>query len=781
MTNWTITAKPRYATTSNQSHSEAAEKRISLKHGAAGLAAAVLAGGGSAMAQESLPTITIEGVIDGPTNANQGSTSLTRIPGRLQDVPQTVNVINQQTIRQQGISTLQQALGNVPGVTINLGEGGAGMNGDQFRIRGLVAKGDIYVDGLRDFGVYVRDSFAYQNIQVIKGPSSEGFGFGTTGGLINAQVKSPQLANFNEIEGTIGTGGLYRTTFDFNRKINETTAIRLVGMIHDQKFVDRDHVFSDRYGFLASIGFGLNTPTSLTLSYLHQHGKRLPDLGVPIANPDGQTVYPHRIGLPVTEFGANRANFYGKSNDLDEHNIHMVTSKFRKEVAPWLTFHNDTRLSFYDRYFTQSIAGCGTVCSADVFAGNLNTAYDLSGPGFTQDAWGIQNVSTAVMNLNVGGYRHQLVTGIDIFHQNNRFAALAATGRAVGAGTVANPDFWGTPGTWAHNGNGKRGDGTNIAVFATDRWWLNSQFSVLGGLRLDYYKAEYQTQAAGIWGPMQTPPSETFVSPKLSFIWEPNPAQTYYVTWSRSTTGLAGQYLTNDVAATGVDNATLKPEENELWEIGTKQNFLNNRLGVTAALFQINKDNHLVDDGTGNLVSASDTQRIRIQGAEIGVTGQITDAWAVQFAYAYLDGQVRYNSAVANANPLMEVTENQYRGNKAPFVSDHNLSIWTTFELSKLMDVGPGKLLAGAGIRYASEYFTHARNGSIIPEYFSVDGMLTYEYGNWRFALNGYNLTNELNYDGGQHNNSPNDFRGMRGRALVAAGRTITFTTSVKW
>ncbi len=59
----------------------------------------------------------------------------------------------QRQLKEQNTTTVDQALRNVPGVTVNVGEGGGGMNGDQFRIRGFQAKGDLYIDGLRDFGV----------------------------------------------------------------------------------------------------------------------------------------------------------------------------------------------------------------------------------------------------------------------------------------------------------------------------------------------------------------------------------------------------------------------------------------------------------------------------------------------------------------------------------------------------------------------------------------------------------------------------------------------------
>ena len=69
----------------------------------------------------------------------------------VQDTPQAVNVIDAATMKSQATTTLGDALRNVPGITIAIGEGGT-LAGDQFKIRGFDAKDDIYLDGLRDFG-----------------------------------------------------------------------------------------------------------------------------------------------------------------------------------------------------------------------------------------------------------------------------------------------------------------------------------------------------------------------------------------------------------------------------------------------------------------------------------------------------------------------------------------------------------------------------------------------------------------------------------------------------
>ena len=130
-------------------------------------------------------------------------------------------------IEQQQAATINQVLQYVPGITVATGEGNGGINGDQFRIRGFDASGDVYVDGLRDFGSYVRDSFATENVLVLKGPSSQSFGNGTTGGVIEIESKKAHLGNQSSFEATAGTGPYGRGVLDVNRQLDDTTALRI--------------------------------------------------------------------------------------------------------------------------------------------------------------------------------------------------------------------------------------------------------------------------------------------------------------------------------------------------------------------------------------------------------------------------------------------------------------------------------------------------------------------------------------------------------------------------
>ena len=108
----------------------------------------------------------------------------------LRDIPQTITVITRAVIEEQGAATLRDVLRNVAGITFQAGEGGVPA-GDQLSIRGFSARTDMFVDGVRDFGGYSRDSFNMEQVEVAKGPTSALAGRGSTGGAINQVSKSP--------------------------------------------------------------------------------------------------------------------------------------------------------------------------------------------------------------------------------------------------------------------------------------------------------------------------------------------------------------------------------------------------------------------------------------------------------------------------------------------------------------------------------------------------------------------------------------------------------------
>jgi catecholate siderophore receptor len=114
----------------------------------------------------------------------------------------------------------------VPGITVCIAEGGT-LNGDQFKVCSFDANDGVYVDGLRDFGVYTRASFAFQEVQVQKGPSGTMFSRRQHGCVINKVSKTLFPGELCSTDGCIGKkGAYYRGRVDVNRQIDDTAAIR---------------------------------------------------------------------------------------------------------------------------------------------------------------------------------------------------------------------------------------------------------------------------------------------------------------------------------------------------------------------------------------------------------------------------------------------------------------------------------------------------------------------------------------------------------------------------
>jgi catecholate siderophore receptor len=230
---------------------------------------------------------------------------LSRFPEQVRDIPQTINIIPQELMKQQADFSLQDALRNVTGISFQAGEGG-GAQGNNLSIRGFNARNDIFLDGMRDQGSYFRDTFNLEAVEVLKGPSALYFGRGTTGGIINQLSKLPRLESFYSGALSFGNGFLARGTGDINQRIGETTALRVNFMGYMDDIVDRDYVDQRRGGLAPSVTFGLGTSTQLTLSYFLQHEDNIPDYGLPFL-----------FGKPPD---VNRGNFYGLANgDLRDH------------------------------------------------------------------------------------------------------------------------------------------------------------------------------------------------------------------------------------------------------------------------------------------------------------------------------------------------------------------------------------------------------------------------------------------------------------------------------
>jgi catecholate siderophore receptor len=760
---------------------------------------------------------------NGDSNALNHAPPLVTMPSTsLQDTPQAVTVIDSATMKSQATTTLGEALRNVPGITIAIGEGGT-LAGDQFKIRGFDAKDDVYLDGLRDFAAYTRDSFNYQEVQVLKGPSGLMFGRGTTGGAINTVSKTPFLGDKYSFAAEGGNGDHKRATADLNYQLSDTAAVRLNLMYTDTGVVDRDFAHSTRWGIAPTIALGLGTDTQWSLSYLHQHTDAHPDYGLVVAQKPGQL-----IAEPISEYGVPRNTNTQFYNDIDRNDADIVTMKLAHQATDWLTLSNDTRAAAYSRYFqyttvdtceftTPPHTGTSTnYCSAILFGqatptsavgtADPRTALGQIGGGgpYQQNSWGVQDVGTAKAEFNIGGFRNIAIAGFDVSYQNAdrtiyayHLPTTAQYTYQLGDGSVNrrnigvnlyNPSHVPPPGytvflptaTTIANSNAtattvvtSTGKATDLGMFFTDRFYFTPEWSIIAGVRVDRYNATYlSTLVNGTSSTAKSP--NTIVNPRASLVYEPSEDQTYYVSFSKSAvpqgTSVVGQPTPLTTA-----NQALDPEKSETIEAGAKKSFFDGVLGLSASIFRVQKSNALITDPTSGTATAQSGERDRVQGVELQATGQITPDWNVIAAYTFLNSKVTADN-YCGGTPSVCLPNPYTVGTQVIFVPKNAASIWSSYKLDELV---PG-LGFGGGLVYQSKLFVRNTTAgtapvatglsriAIIPRTLEFDAVGTYDIDKLHFQLNINNLSDELNYS-----------QSFGNRGTPSAGRTFIFSVGV--
>jgi catecholate siderophore receptor len=709
---------------------------------ASGAASIALAQGGStqetttpAAGAIALPSIEVGGAVPAsPTNPLRATTGMGRLQGTVQELPQSIQVIPREILQQQNAVTLEQALRNVPGITSTVGEGGGGVQGDQLRIRGFNAQNDIYVDGLKDFGAYSRDAFTFEDVAVYFGPSGLTFGAGSVGGAVNINSRMPFLGNLYSGDGSMGSGAYFRATGDVNQQVGPTSAVRvnLMGQTRSN-IVERDHQEGARWGIAPSVALGLGTDLTFTLQYLHYQYDQTVDAGVPVLTRPGTF-----LGVPATEAGLRRANWYGAQNDRDRVQVDRVTARAQWQANDWLTVYNDTRASFVNRDFAYTILGCDATCTNNFFnRPGVAANYTVSGASapYSQSTMGLQNITTAVARFSTGPLRHELTAGIDTWYESTDRSNYAYSPARPG-GNLWQPDqmftsFATIPSTAA---NATRNiDTTTFALFASDRIWLLPQLSVLGGVRWSRFQTDYTA-----YGPTSAVTSlnsdTTAVDPRAALIYEPTPEQTYYFSYSTSSSPPGNNFAVLPGQAT-FNNTQLDPERNTLYEIGAKWSVLDQRLGLTAALFRIDKSNaRTTDPLTGTTVATGDVQRN--QGVELGAVGRVTPAWLVSARYSFNDSEITEAGTTATANTV---------GNRVQFVPKNAISVWSTYDLFPREAYN---ITLGGGVTWRSAVFLNNANTQEVPANLSFDAMVSHQLGpHFRAQFNAYNIGNALNYD----------------------------------
>jgi len=675
----------------------------------------------------SLPEVQVSGAREGyvaPT-----SVSATKSEAPLRDIPQTINVISAEVIRDQHATSLQDILKNVPGIGLSTGDG----QRDQVFIRGFTAIGDQFVDGFRDDALYFRDLSNVERLEVVKGPAAVLYGRGSSGGLINRVSKKPGV-DVTDVSLSVTSMAGRRGEIDVGRS-GEVVSWRLTGA-REQSDNYRSQQFLDRTAIAPSIEFKFSSDTKLLLQADYLEDRRLTDFGIPSYQ-----------GRPVN---VDPGTYYGAANARDaDFSQSRVTS-----TSATLThrFNEDLSLRNAFRYYDYHLNRNNTNINGNV--NEVARTMTLAHATLLRDENGWFNQTELTQKLRLGSTKHEVLYGVEFGQQSKDATSYATTNVATNVSIfnpvlpTVNPAFRGA-GTFTF------GTYTTAAAYLQDTIAFSDQWKALLGLRYDSF--EQKSRIVGGTAPGNLARTDNAFSPRAGLVWQPSEVQSYYVSWSRSF------QPSGELLPLAVTNANLAPEVTRNTEVGAKYDLLDGRASATVSVFRLERDNIKATDPTNaNLIVPVGKQRT--DGVELTFTADLKQGWKVMTGYAYLDAVITDSIAVdrsVNTPGTNTASSIPFKGKRATLTPMHSANLWLT------KDVGYG-FTVGGGANAVGSRFANPGNTVSLPGYFTADAMAVYKAAKYSVQLNINNIFN-TGYIVSGHGTSPN-------LSLPGAPRNVALT-----
>jgi len=659
-----------------------------------------------------------------------------KLGGSVLNAPQSISVITAKTLEAQSVTNLQDALKNVPGITLNAGEGNA--RGDTVNLRGFPAFNDFFLDGIRDAGLYTRDTFDLETLEVLKGPSAILFGRGSTGGVINQVTKSPTLNPLEAATLQFGTNSQIRLTGDVDMPIGPSAAIRLNAMVERSEVADRDDVLNRRWGIAPAIAFGIGEADTVSLTYLHQQENDRPDAGIPFL-----------FGRPAP---VPRDADFGLLSNYFKTNVDVATLRYKHEFSDDFSIVNTARIGNYD--FNNEKVSPVYGDDFDPTAQPINKILvGRDDPASSGTQLNLTDQLDFHGHIDTGFITQDLTVGIEIGRETNDLTLYE--------NPFDDDNSW-VPKTPLLNPNPNEGlpriepvsarqhTASRVqAAYFTDTVHIGEYIDLIGGARYDRFASTF-TQNTLIGsddaakGNVNFGRTDNVTSPRAALVVKPTPDQSYYFSWGTSFDPSA-EALQLDSGTAGI-----APVKANTYEVGAKNEWLNGMLTTTAALFRTELSNAFITDPErpGVLISQGNQ---KVDGLELGVTGRITADWEILAGYIYLDPITIGSDTIEDRGKVLVNT------------ARHAFNLWTEYYVTDQLEVG-------TGLNYLGKRYADLANTASIPSYVVWNGMISYKVNeHYSLQMNITNITDERYYQGSYYADDSEN------HVIPGAGRTFTF------
>lgn len=697
-----------------------------------------------------LDAYTVTAHID--TYHQETSSMATKLPMDLKEISSSLSIMNATAITDRNAVTLMDVVGYVVGAA----QSQANING--FSFRGFPNTGsytqNIQFDGLMGATLKKAASSAanVDSLEFLKGPNGVLYGQMNPGGLLNIVTKNPKEVAQQYVRFTTG---VYAGEFtNFGKKITNTLSVDSTGPVFGSKHLfyrlvadagstptSRPGNYDRNYAFFPSLTYKWTKDTYLTVKAEVSTDVRRQDDGVlPIFTSAPISVIVGGVATPTAAYGENATYYTAPLNTV--YNDHKDVARDRGEALS--TFFHTTLGEWQLRVQSRAVWHVDivrefTINNANVYSPTAK--YATPATRLRRQYNDVDNAhryrfadANIFRSFDTGKVKHTVIFGVgggweEFFNQRIAFGPNQATANSLSLiDPVLDQLDFPADGTGATNQVTWQ---TALGEYASDQMKIGEKAHVSIGLRHDHQL---------VHGLDNLRPTTTAFSNTLD-TYTKQGGVVYDVTPQLSAYGSFSQSIKpqTNIAFDASGHSGFPPESGKQYEAGVKFSTEKKNVNVTAAVYEITRENVVVPTGTnftvatgdalaGQAISRLDGQQ-RSRGLELEVQWQPLSNWQLQ-------GGVAYSKAIITASATNPQTVGLDLAN-APRVTGN---FWTryNFPTGKLKGLG-----LGTGVVYVGEAWAGDPTTAVyyrLKSWNRVDSSIYYKWKRYDFALNVQNL-----------------------------------------
>jgi len=572
----------------------------------------------NAQAESTLPAVTVMAAAVNTTSEGTGSygargTSIGKGDQKLKDIPQSVSVVTRQRLDDQALVTLSDVLDNVTGITTLQTPAG----GKSFAARGFNLN-TIQYDGIplsrqrySSASHYSANTVFLDRVEVLRGAQGLLEGAGTPGGAVNLVRKRGTTERAITFNAKAGSWDHYGSQLDVGGPLNEEGTLRgraVVDYETQHSFIDVKK--DNTRNLYAALDYDISRDTTIGIGVAQTKIRATPFFW-------GHPRYSDGTALPLP-----RSTFLGASwNRWDQDETTIYADLEHRFNADWklkaAAIH--VKEEIYQKYMVSfgavnpvTLTGPGArAFEADIVSRHTGLDVNLQG---RFNALGLEH------NLTVGANASRLesetaqknfIMGlpVNVFNPNHNLPE--PTNAQMGTATLSGYDPISQKG-----------------LYGVLRTKITEPLTLIMGGRFSWYDYAYRSGNS-----ITEAKEDGKFTPYAGIVYALTPQWSAYASYTD---------IFNPQSAVDANQTILKPEMGSNYEAGIKGELFDGRLNASFAVFRLNQMNRAVQDLDSGMICSGGTDycsrasgKVRSQGIEMEVSGEITPSWKLAAGYTY--------------------------------------------------------------------------------------------------------------------------------------------------